>query len=136
LLEEAMVSSTTYDRFEGERNLLVVFAPSEEDDRFDGQLLCLNDFKEGVLQRDVTVYTVVGVGESTAAGEPLSQVEVDSLRMRFGASDDEFLVVLVGKDGTEKMRWTEPAPPGVLLDAIDDVDRREEQAGRSPHRDG
>jgi hypothetical protein len=118
-----MVSSSTFDRFEGDRRLLLIFAPSEEDDRFDGQLLCINDFKEGFLQRDVTVYTVVGEGESTAAGEPLSAVDVSTLRLRFGASEEDFLVVLVGKDGVEKKRWKEPASPDELFRTLDSPPR-------------
>jgi hypothetical protein len=74
-----MVSSQTFDLFEGDRPLLLVFAPSEEDDRFDGQFLCINDEKEAFLARDVAVYSVVGRGESTVGGEPLPRVDAESL---------------------------------------------------------
>jgi hypothetical protein len=128
-----MVSSATSDRHEGEQNLLLVFAPAEDDDRFDGQLLCINDYKEGFLERDVTIYLVVGEGESTAAGEPLSEVEAESLRKRYGAGEGQFLVVLVGMDGKEKARSTEAVPPGDLFRAIDTLssgsDRADAQTG-------
>lgn len=127
-----MVASETYDRYEGDRPLFLVFAPAEDDDRFDGQLLCLNDFREGFLARGLVLFEVLARGESRVGGEPLQAVDAESLRLRFGVGADDFLAVLVGKDGTEKERWTEPVPPAALFRAADaaeaDAARRELEA--------
>jgi hypothetical protein len=123
-----VVTSQTFDRYEGEKRLFLVFAPSEEEDRFDGQLLCLNDYKDGFIERDLVLWEIFEQGESSVAGEPLPAVEVDSLRKRFGVGKGDFVAVLVGKDGTEKQRWTEPVPPLDLLRAVDAMPMRQAEA--------
>ncbi len=117
-----MVTGLIGNRFQGKKRPFIVFAPSEEDDRFDGQMLCLNDYKEGFIERDLVMVEVLGEGESRAGGEPLSEVEVDSLRKQYGAGPDEFLAVLVGKDGIEKAHWHDPIPPDALFRAADEIE--------------
>jgi hypothetical protein len=129
--EVAVVSSRTHDPYEGERRLFLVFAPEREDDRFDGQLLCINDFKDDFRERDLVLYEVLERGESTVAAEPLGAPDADSLRMRFGIGTGEFASVLVGKDGGEKARWSAPVPPAELFRLIDEMPmRRREVAER------
>jgi len=126
-----VVASQTFDPFEGEKRLFLVFSPSEEDDRFDGQLLCMNDFKEGFVERDLMLYEIFEQGESRVGAEPLSQVDAESLRLRFGVGPGEFFAVLVGKDGTEKSRWTEPVPPGELFRLVDSMPMRQREVASS-----
>jgi hypothetical protein len=54
-------------------------------------------------------------------------VDVDSLRLRYGVGEGDFLAVLVGRDGTEKHRSTEPIPPGELFRMIDAMPMRREE---------
>jgi hypothetical protein len=118
-----MVSSRTFDRFEGDKTLLLVFAPSEEDDRFDGQLLCLNDYKQSALRRDLVLYEIFADGESRVAGEPLPEVDADALRKRFGVGKEDFLLAVVGRDGAEAFRSEEPLPPPELFRRVDALRR-------------
>jgi hypothetical protein len=122
-----VVTSQTFDRYEGEKRLFILFAPTAEDDRFDGQLLCMNDYQEGFVQRDLVLFEVLEEGESRVAAEPLSAVEVDSLRKRFGVGSGEFLAVLIGKDGTEKGRWPDPIPPLELFRYVDSMPMRQQE---------
>jgi hypothetical protein len=126
-----VVSSQTFDPFEGDKRLFLVFSPSEVDDRFDGQLLCMNDYKEGFVERDLVLYEIFEKGMSRVAGEPLSQVDADSLRMRYGVGAGEYVAVLVGKDGTEKARWNDPVPPGELFRQVDAMPMRQQEAART-----
>ncbi len=120
-----MVTGSVENPYLGLKRPFIIFAPSEEDDRFDGQLLCLNDYKEGLIERELVLLEIVGRGESRAAGEPLSAVEADSFRKQFGAGPDDFLAVLVGKDGIEKQRWDHPVPPLELLRAAEAITEEE-----------
>ncbi len=129
-----MITSQTLTRYEGAKRLFLVFTPSEEDDRFDGQLLCLNDYKEGFIERDLVLFEIIADRESRAAGEPLSAVEVDSLRKRYGVGEEDFAAVLVGKDGTEKARWEAPIPPDELFRTVDAMPMRQEEM-RAEDRD-
>lgn len=128
-----MSNSETYSRYEGSKRLFLLFSPSEDDDRFDGQLLCMNDYKEGFVKRDLVLFEILAEGESRAAGEPLSAVEADALRKRFGAGDEDFLAVLIGKDGTEKARWDAPIPPDELFRTVDAMPMRQQEMNASEH---
>ncbi len=123
--ELAVISSETHTRYEGAKRLFLLFTPSEEDDRFDGQLLCMNDYKEAFVERDLVLFEIIADGESRVAGEPLSAVEAQSLRKRYGVGEEDFLAVLIGKDGTEKSRWPGPVPPGELFRTVDAMPMRQ-----------
>ena len=54
----------------------------------------------------------------------------DAARSRFGIGRETFTAVLVGKDGGEKFRSTEPVQPQDLFDRIDAMPtRRREMRG-------
>ncbi len=128
-----MISSQTHSRYQGEKHLFLLFAPTEEDDRFDGQLLCMNDYKEEFIERDLVLFEIVGDAESRAAGEPLTEIEADSLRQRFGVGEEDFCAVLVGKDGSEKARWNGPIPPDELFRTVDAMPMRQQEMRASDH---
>lgn len=122
-----MVTTETVERFAGTHRLLLIFAPSERDDQFDGQMLCANDYKEGFEERELVVFEILAEGESRAGGHPLSAGETESLRRGFGVADDQYLTVLIGKDGTEKARWPRAISPVDLFREIDEMPMRREE---------
>ena len=66
---------------------------------------------------------------SRAAFEDRDQVlvaarEGDGLRQRFGVAPGDFAVVLVGLDGGEKARWSEPVDPAETFALIDAMPMR------------
>jgi hypothetical protein len=107
-----------------ERRVLVVLAPTPDDARaaetrrrFDGRTCEAAD-------RDLTMVLAPARGEGRIDERPLTRAEVDTLRARFRAGGKDFLVVLVGKDGGEKLRLAEPPALEQVFALIDGMPMR------------
>jgi hypothetical protein len=67
-----------------------------------------------------------------AGDHAIDSDEVAQLRKRFNVKPDEFCIVLVGKDGTEKHRERSPIPMNIIYSQIDQMSmRRQEMSDRS-----
>lgn len=57
----------------------------------------------------------------------------DRLRAALGIPDNANVAILIGKDGTEKMRWEKPPEPEAVFEIIDAMPmrQREARAGRA-----
>lgn len=110
---------STFDLDAARWNLrpVLVFAPSGEHPDFLRQEELLAMDAEGLAERDVRVVRVLG--DSDAA-----------LRTRFRAPMAEFAVILVGKDGGEKLRSSEPVTTGELFALIDTMPMRQREMRR------
>lgn len=108
---------------------LLVFAPTGQDARLLEQVRIVSDHaKEAADRQLVTVF--VGQG-SSPAGHRLAAGDVAEARRRFHVGSGEFAVVLVGKDGGEKLRSEKPITFERLRDVIDAMPmRREEMKGQ------
>ena len=56
--------------------------------------------------------------------------EATDARKRFNIGPDSFTVILIGKDGGEKLRSSDPIPAQKLLDTIDAMPMRQQEARR------
>ena len=112
---------------------LLVFAPSAADTALARQMELLRGHDEGFRDRDMLLLTVVGEGTSrlrqapSGDGQPLTDTAVRRLRERFDVPVDAFRVILVGKDGTEKRRQTEPVSTRAIFDQIDAMPMRQRE---------
>lgn len=104
--------------------LLLVFAPSDEHPQLLEQRQMATGFVEGFRDRDLLFISVLEKGESLADNRPIDQASVEKLRARYGIESDDFAVILVGKDGTEKRRSGRPVPIEDLFEQIDQMPMR------------
>ena len=104
-----MTTSTRLERYRDHHRVLLVFAPAAEDKNYLEQKRLLEDAKDGLLERDLVTSFVTNSS--------------DPLRADYGVSED-FTVVLIGKDGTEKERFSEPVEPTLLFNLIDQMPMR------------
>ena len=118
---------------------LVLFAPSLTDARLREQLQLLKPASAGLRERQV--FVSVGVQSATAVETneldrsirmTLSPDVEETLRKRFLIRPSDFVVILVGKDGGEKRRWTAPVRFEELRDTIDAMPMRQDEM-RHPH---
>ena len=84
--------------------LLMVFSPSQEDPNYKPLVKEMQDQRNGLRDRELLVLEVFEKGESRFGDTVLKKEAVDFLRLKFSAGQGSFLVILVGKDGGEKMR--------------------------------
>lgn len=109
--------------YEGKNRLVILFAPSEADERLTRQIDGLMAEEGGLQERDVFIFVVAGQGAVKAIGDGASgaRLDPDDMRERFEVPRDEFRLVVIDKDG--EVQLTEKAPVAVfrLFDLIDEL---------------
>lgn len=104
--------------FHNRCNVLVVFEGSNDDRPFRQEEELVHH-EQKLAERDVTVLRIAGGGVFQHYGEPHA-LNADDIRKELqGPADDEFEIVLVGRDGITKLRSYAPLPVNVIIDIID-----------------
>lgn len=102
---------------------VVIFATSRDEPVYERQVAMLEAHADGLRERDIVVYHVIEEGESVGPSGAVSEGVARALRER-AEPETSFLVVLVGKDGTEKLRRTEMLSAETLFETIDAMPMR------------
>ena len=89
-------------------------------------MLALNE-RTGTDEGDLKLVQILGTGESRIDGRSLSPASADRLRQQFGIPHEEFTVILVDKDGTEKQRSQTPIDLAMLFRTIDAIPMRQQE---------
>ena len=116
------------DEYQWRFRPVVVFAPSDEDDRLSRQRRAYAASGEGLRERDIVLIEVVGNQVSTAFGPECDQT-AEALIARYGVPADRFSSLLIGKDGGVKLRSDEPVAVDELFGLIDAMPMRLREMG-------
>jgi rhomboid protease GluP len=108
---------------------LLIFAPQANDARLLEQVRIVSEYADEAADRDLVTVVVTEDG-SLPAGRRLADGDVAEARRRFHMKAGEFRVVLVGKDGGEKLRAGKPIPFSRLRETIDAMPMRQEEMKR------
>ena len=100
---EASAENAETARFRWQNRVLLVFSPTPALPAYQSLAYDLTRNQDGVRERDLVVFFVLGDGESRLGDESLSDQQAENLRRRFDVGADAFKVVLVGKDGLVKL---------------------------------
>lgn len=86
--------------------------------------------RAGLAERDIVVVWVTGNNVRADFG-PSPGMTAAQLRARFGAPDNGFRVVLVGKDGGAKLTQASPLSTATLFGTIDAMPMRRDEIRRN-----
>jgi|GEM_PF-641226 len=135
----ARKTSFQMEQLQWEHRPLLIFAPSVDDRDYQRQMAELDGVQSQLDERDMVVIRVIGDDRGWIDLRALSEDAIEHLRSRFDAEEDRFLVALVGKDGTTKMRRDEPIMFQTLVQRVDSMPMRrreiEDQRWRRQHVD-
>jgi adenine C2-methylase RlmN of 23S rRNA A2503 and tRNA A37 len=112
--------------YQWKNRLVLVFAPSPEDEQYQEQLEHLGNEQE-IFERDLILFHIFGEQGGFAGENRLSEKDSEELRQQFNIDKTSFAVVLIGKDGTEKRRWQEPVENSELFALIDAMPMRQQE---------
>ena len=115
------------DQLQWKKRPLLVFASQSDARPFEQQIVLLNESQPGLADRDMAIIRVLGNNQATVDGKELTQQSIERLRSEFRVPTDQFTVILVGKDGTEKLRRTEPVSMRDLFELIDSMPMRQRE---------
>ena len=116
------------DQYKWENRIILLFAPSAANELYQEQFELLQAAEVGVLERDLKVFSVFANG-GTQGNEALTQQDIDTLRSAYEVAD-EFLFILIGKDGGVKNRSPKVVKMSELFAQIDTMPMRQREMNR------
>ena len=96
--------------------VLLLFAPNANNTQLAQQKQMLDSRSAGLKERDLKVFEITGNSDAD-----------EQLRNRFHVKADSFAVVLIGKDGSKKLKHSEPADPNDIFKLIDSMPMRKDE---------
>jgi hypothetical protein len=101
--------------------LLLVFAPDESNKSLTDQYSRLQRDSNAIDSEDVDVIYVIGDHMVKLPPPDMKTVSGDEMRKHYHVDATGFRVVLVGGDGWEKARWSEPTDANKILSRAADM---------------
>ena len=101
------------DSLRWKNRILLIFATGTEDKQLKSEIALIDKESAGFEDRDFRIFTIAEAGSAE-----------QQLRSSFHARPDEFLVVLIGKDGSEKLRSNSVVAPQKIFHVVDSMPMR------------
>lgn len=111
---------------------LILFAPSAEDPTVTAFRAGLSAAGPGLHERDMVLVEVLGADRASLDGGSLPEGTAADLRRRYQVPVETAMLILVGKDGGEKLRESERWDLDAVFALVDRMPmRRQEQRERA-----
>jgi hypothetical protein len=117
-----------------QRRPLLLFAPAESDPRLVETVRRIEASRCDFADRDMVLGLIVTEGTSTLDGQVVDTSQARRLLSEFGIGANSFSVVLIGKDGGEKLRVNEVPDLPTIYAVIDGMPMRSVEMGVDPGR--
>ena len=123
------VSAQNFDlkNYVWHKRVLIIFAVDARNERFNLQISALKEEKKGLEDRDLVVVNIFGKSGLDENNKPISAEKVRTLRKKYAISDNEFKVILIGKDGGTKKTADQPLDNQQLFKIIDMMPMRKDE---------
>jgi hypothetical protein len=115
-----------------QHRVLLVFAPSADHPQLQDQQAQAEAAAAGYADRDLRSYQLSPTGGTRPDGEPLSAAEASAFYDRYQVAAEDFVVMLIGKDGGEKRRRHEVLTTQQLFETIDAMPMRQREMRERP----
>lgn len=113
---------------------LLVFAPTGNDPRLVETMRRIEASRCDFADRDMVLGWIVTDGASTLDGNVVDTDQAQRLRSEFGIGATSFSVVLIGKDGGEKLRVNDIPDLAAIYAVIDGMPMRGSEMSADPGR--
>ncbi len=110
-----------------QHRMMLIFAPSDQSLPYQNQMQQWTGVTEAMRERNLKLVEIFTTGQSRIEHQPISRESGDRLRKQFSIDPNQFAIVLVGKDGSEKQRETTPTNPAVFFRTIDAMPMRQQE---------
>lgn len=130
LMNSLSMQAQGLDEYRWKNRIILIFTPSETNESFQQQLQELMLEKEGLEDRDLLVFQITGNAGKHPENGRLTAKEASMLRNKFKVETEQFTSILVGKDGGEKQRWSQPVKAIQFFGLIDTMPMRQAEIRR------
>lgn len=117
-----------------ERRPLLLFAPTDSDPRVAETLSRIEASRCDFVHRDMVVGLLVTEGTSTLDGRVIDANQSQRLTDQYVIGENDFTVLLIGKDGGEKLRVNEVPDLRQIYSVIDGMPMRSREMAADPSR--
>jgi len=117
-----------------QRRPLLLFAPAESDPRLVETMRRIEASRCDFVDRDMVLGRIVAEGTSTLGGHVVDADQARRLMSEFGIGSDTFSVVLIGKDGAEKLRVADVPDLQAIYAVIDGMPMRARETSSNASR--
>lgn len=90
--------------YKWQNRLLLIFSPSQKDLRYQKQLKALKGKEDDFEDRDMKIFHLKSSGKSFVDEQEVNPSDIEKLHKKYEVTPNNFVVILIGKDGTEKLR--------------------------------
>lgn len=132
ILGSGTAAAAELDDYLWERRPLLLFAPAEKDPRLVETLSRIEASSCEFADRDMLTGVVVRQGNSTIDGRIIGADESQRLVEQYAVDAEAFTVLLIGKDGGEKLRVAGVPDLQTIFAVIDGMPMRSAEMGSSP----
>ncbi len=132
MLHAQQIAMTTLAQLRNQYRPLLIFAPRPDDPQLEIQVRTLQEHAAEAQDRDLAVITLPYQSPSPSRLQ-LAPAEAESTRRRFRVAPGDFAVILLGKDGGEKLRSGKPISMRELAGTIDAMPMRQEEMKAKGH---
>ena len=133
-LGPAQAMAAELSDYRWESRPLLLFAPTESDPRLVETMRRIEASRCDFVDRDIVLGRIVTEGTSTLDGHVVDPTQAQRLVSEFGIGADSFSVVLIGKDGGEKLRVAGIPDLQAIYAVIDGMPMRARETSANPSR--
>ena len=124
------------DAYQWKNRIILVFAPSSDSDAYKRQMQEFEGQEDGILDRDLIILELFDNGESRWGDTSLSERVASRMRRQFDVRAGQFVLILIGKDGTVKLRSAVPVSVHEIFILIDAMPMRQQEILRKKKQSG
>jgi len=111
--------------YQWKNRILLVF--SQQPEQLKHQLSILGADSCGIKNRDLIIFSIHDKKTQLIGGEILNKKDTEWLYGQYNVNNKPFLVILIGKDGTEKLKTVDILPVDRLFAVIDAMPMRQQE---------
>ncbi|MEM9482631.1 MAG: DUF4174 domain-containing protein [Cyanobacteria bacterium P01_F01_bin.116] len=126
-MKESASVDALMEEYEWQNRVLLVFAPETDNAALVEQTNNLSGMGAGMRARDLVVWQLVNNEPASVNGKLTSEISSQPFYDYFSVKGSDFTVILLGKDGTTKLRQTQPVTSHGLFSLIDAMPMRQRE---------
>ena len=131
-LRAQQIALVTLSQLKDQFRPLLIFAPRPDDPRLEIQMRTLQEHSPETQDRDLAVIALP-YGSPSPSRLQLTPAEAEAARRRFGIAPGDFAVILLGKDGGEKLRSGKSLAMSRIEETIDAMPMRQNEIRAKSH---
>lgn len=118
---------TIFESYLWEKRVMVVFSPSDDDPQYKEQLQLYAQMQNTLAERDFVVWFLVANRLVVVDGEAKPHLFTRPFYEYFKVDESRFGVIILGKDGEEKLRGHTPVDANELAGLVDAMPMRQQE---------